>query len=152
MDYCEINDGSADDCNTNGLPDSCDIANGTSLDIDANDIPDECEDCNGNEVPDGMDLADCDGSPWCRDCNTNGELDVCDIASGESNDLNENGIPDECECLADINGDGFVNVSDVLTIIADWGCTACEASDINQDGIVNVADLLEAISSWGSCE
>ena len=31
------------------------------------------------------------------DCNENGELDICDIADGTSEDDNGNGIPDECE-------------------------------------------------------
>ena len=143
MDFCEINDGSADDCNANGLPDSCDIADGTSYDLDANEIPDECEDCNNNQLPDGMDLADCDGSPWCCDCNEN--------ASGESNDVNENGTPDICECLADVNGDLMVGVEDVLYVIAEWG-NANESVDLNQDGIVDVLDLLEIVGAWGPCE
>jgi len=152
MDSCETGDGSADDCNGNGLPDSCDIANGTSLDLDANEIPDECEDCDGNTLPDGMDLADCDGSPWCSDCNTNGELDVCDIASGESNDVNDNGIPDSCECLEDVNDDFFVDVGDILILIGYWGNTSYGPADINQDGIVNVQDLLLLVGAWGPCD
>ncbi len=42
------------------------------------------QDCNENGIPDAVDLADCDGSPWCSDCNANGVLDVCDIAVGTS--------------------------------------------------------------------
>jgi hypothetical protein len=38
------------------------------------------------------------------DCNDNGQLDECDIADGTSEDLNGNGIPDECEAVA--VGDG----------------------------------------------
>jgi hypothetical protein len=99
-----------------------------------------------------MDLADCDGSPWCSDCNANGELDVCDIASGESNDVNENEIPDICECLEDVNGDFLVNVADVLAVIADWGNTANVPADVNNDGIVDVQDLLAIVAAWGACE
>ncbi len=43
------------------------------------------------------------------DCNSNSKPDACDIADGTSMDLNENGIPDECEapasgacCLGDL--------------------------------------------------
>ncbi|MHC4092211.1 MAG: hypothetical protein ACYSVY_18390 [Planctomycetota bacterium] len=37
-------------------------------------------------------------------------------------DANGNGIPDACQpCPSDINGDGFVNVSDFLHLIAEWG-------------------------------
>jgi hypothetical protein len=38
------------------------------------------------------------------DCNGNGALDQCDISSGTSNDLNLNGIPDECEPDCNANG------------------------------------------------
>ena len=58
-------------------------------------------------------------------------------------DLNNTGTP------GDVNGDGVINVSDILLIISEWGpCSACPA-DVNQDGSVNVTDLLLAIANWG---
>jgi N-acetylglucosamine kinase-like BadF-type ATPase len=51
----------------------------------------------------------------------------------------------------DINGDGYVNVNDLLSIIDHWG-TNDETADINFDGIVNITDLLIVISNWGPCE
>jgi hypothetical protein len=51
----------------------------------------------------------------------------------------------------DINGDNYVNVSDLLTIIDQWGLTDSPA-DVNEDGIVNVSDLLIVIDNWGPCE
>lgn len=54
----------------------------------------------------------------------------------------------------DINGDGFVNVNDMLMVINSWGATSGPA-DINGDGIVNVNDLLIVINNWGpavSCQ
>ena len=53
-------------------------------------------------------------------------------------------------CVADINNDGFVNVTDLLEIVGTWGQTNVP-SDINGDGIVNVPDLLAVIDAWGSC-
>ena len=50
-----------------------------------------------------------------------------------------------------IGGDGEVNVSDLLSVIDQWGATKSEA-DINMDGIVNVTDLLIVVGTWGSCE
>ncbi len=48
----------------------------------------------------------------------------------------------------DVNGDGIVNVSDLLGVITYWGgCPAC-AADLNGDGVVNVSDLLAVISIW----
>ena len=58
------------------------------------------------------------------------------------------------ECEADLNGDGYVNVSDMLQLIEAWGpCTTktCDA-DIDGDNYVRVSDLLVLIDNWGSCE
>ena len=50
----------------------------------------------------------------------------------------------------DINGDGVVNVVDLLIVVGSWGpCGACDA-DINGDLIVDVVDLLAVISAWTS--
>lgn len=49
----------------------------------------------------------------------------------------------------DANGDGAVNVNDVLAVISNWGaCPVCSA-DINGDGVVDVLDLLMVIQHWG---
>ena len=49
---------------------------------------------------------------------------------------------------SDINGDGVVNVSDLLEIISAWGsCNGC-AADVNNDGMVNVTDILAVIGDW----
>ncbi len=54
-------------------------------------------------------------------------------------------------CPADINGDGNVNVTDLLAVIGAWGaCPGCPA-DINGDDVVNVTDLLAVIGAWGPC-
>ena len=61
------------------------------------------------------------------------------------------GMTSNCDCLADVTGDGTVNVSDILAVIAAWGtCEAC-ATDINGDNFVDVSDLLTVISLWGDC-
>ena len=77
-------------------------------------------------------------------------LDWCDINDGTSEDVNEDGIPDECQCLADINASGQVDVEDLLLIISQWNLSGGSA-DINFDGIVDVSDLLIVISNWGAC-
>lgn len=51
----------------------------------------------------------------------------------------------------DVNGDGLVNVGDLLAVINAWG--ACSPSnpcpaDLNADAVVNVLDLLLVINHW----
>ena len=57
---------------------------------------------------------------------------------------------DDGGCDEDVNGDGSVNVSDVLEIISLWGSDDSNA-DVNDDGIVNVSDLLAVVAAWGDC-
>ena len=60
-------------------------------------------------------------------------------------------------CPTDVNGDGAVNVTDLLTVIGDWGNagdgTFRPAGDCaplpNGDCVTNVADVLAVISGWG---
>jgi hypothetical protein len=87
------------------------------------------------------------------DCNGNGNFDPGDVISGTSPDVNGNWIPDECECLADINGDSAVNGSDIAFILAAWGTDGgvVPASDITLDGIVDGADLAYVLGAWGAC-
>lgn len=47
----------------------------------------------------------------------------------------------------DANGDGVVNVEDLLIVLAQWG-TAGPEGDVNHDGIVNVEDLLMVLANW----
>ena len=68
-----------------------------------------------------------------------------------------NGQIDDCECLADIAGDGppglgdgVVDVNDVLAIIGFWGSVG-PIGDIDFDGIVGVNDLLIVLEKWGNC-
>jgi parallel beta-helix repeat protein/predicted outer membrane repeat protein len=68
---------------------------------------------------------------------------------GTWDDNGGNTIADEC-CPADINGDGQVNVEEVLTVISAWD-TDDAGADINSDGIIDVEDLLIVISAWGFC-
>lgn len=57
-----------------------------------------------------------------------------------------------CSTGPDINGDGVVNVEDLLILIGAWGpCDdpgAC-AADLNGDQHVNVEDLLILVGAWG---
>jgi hypothetical protein len=88
------------------------------------------------------------------DCNHNGEADACDIFEGASDDLNGNGIPDECEAMGDLNGDGSINVADLLLLLAAWGdcgdpCSPPCSGDLDGDCHVGVMDLLGLLENWG---
>ncbi len=52
-------------------------------------------------------------------------------------------------CPADINGDGTVDVLDLLEVLGNWGGSG--DADITGDGVVDVLDLLEVLGSWGPC-
>ncbi len=86
------------------------------------------------------------------DCNANGEADACEILDGSAPDDNGNGIPDECDTPGDIDGNGSVDVTDLLILLGAWGpcanCGDCPA-DIDGDCIVGVTDLLALLGSWG---
>ena len=53
-------------------------------------------------------------------------------------------------CEGDINGDGEVNVEDLLVLIGAWGGDD-PAADIDGNGTVGVGDLLLLIAAWGAC-
>ncbi len=71
--------------------------------------------------------------------------------------INANGVLIVPPVPADINGDGHVNVIDLLAVINSWGacpappaaCPADIAPPPSGDGMVNVADLLMVINNWG---
>ena len=54
-------------------------------------------------------------------------------------------------CAGDVDGNGTVDVTDLLAVISAWGpCISCD-EDIDANGAVDVTDLLTIISAWGAC-
>ncbi len=48
----------------------------------------------------------------------------------------------------DVNGDGLIDVTDLLAILSAWGpCPRCP-EDLNEDNIVDVLDLLLVLGNW----
>jgi len=86
------------------------------------------------------------------DCNENNSMDICDIASGSSEDDNANGTPDECECPADFDGDGMVGAFDLAFLLGAWGPNPNHPADLDADGIVTAFDLAVLLGAWGPCE
>jgi hypothetical protein len=85
-----------------------------------------------------------------EDCNENGQFDSTEIIDGNATDYNLNNIPDDCECLADVDGDNTVGVLDLLLVIARWGQPS-PLGDVDFSGTVDVNDLLYLINTWGEC-
>ena len=54
-----------------------------------------------------------------------------------------------CLCPSYCNGDGTVNVSNLLAIIDVWGTDS--GCDVNGDGMIDVIDLLAVVDTWGEC-
>jgi hypothetical protein len=70
----------------------------------------------------------------------------------------ENIDPCPADILPQPNGDGVVNVTDLLILLAAWGpyteSIGCRSPDIappGGDGFVNVTDLLALLAAWGPC-
>jgi hypothetical protein len=88
-----------------------------------------------------------------RDCNASGVPDAIEIANGSLVDGDGDGIPDSCQCVADITGDRLVNAADLSVLLGFWGSTnpPLPSVDINRDGSVGAPDLSALLSAWGSC-
>ncbi len=83
------------------------------------------------------------------DCNDNGIDDLFDIRAGTSEDLNGNGKPDETECLCDRDGDGIIDVLDLLNYLSEYfiGGPSAELSG-DTPASITVIDLLNFLSCW----
>ena len=59
------------------------------------------------------------------------------------------------DCTGDTDGNGVVDVDDLLAVINNWGaCTGCDGDIAPKDGngVVDVDDLLMVTNGWGVCE
>ena len=56
----------------------------------------------------------------------------------------------EPSCPADLNGNYFVEVEDLLNMLTSFGCTSNCEGDLDGDGTVGIGDLLVLLSSVGA--
>jgi hypothetical protein len=69
----------------------------------------------------------------------------------ECTDADGDGEPDACGMPGDADGNGVINVDDILIIIGNYGCVNCPG-DLNGDGVIDVNDLLIVLNCWwGDC-
>ncbi len=54
-------------------------------------------------------------------------------------------------CPADLDGDGTVGASDLLSLLVQWGDDPGGPPDFDGDGTVGSSDLLILLANWGSC-
>ena len=57
-------------------------------------------------------------------------------------------VPDDCECIEDLNADGFVDLLDVVVILGQWMTSPDGLPDINGDGMVELQDLLMLLDAY----
>jgi glucose/arabinose dehydrogenase len=78
-----------------------------------------------------------------------GEIYICEQPSGSTAGEVFKIIPNNGEpLLTDLNCDGYVDISDLLELLADYGtCVGC-ASDTNGDDMTDITDLLALLADW----
>ena len=100
--------------------------------------------CNGDAMLDECDECDNDPSNDCvQDCEGtwggNVEFDECGVCNGDGT---------SCEILGDLNGDGILNVLDIVAMVnivlngGDYNPLA----DLNEDGINNILDIVSLVN------
>ncbi|MDG2423965.1 MAG: right-handed parallel beta-helix repeat-containing protein, partial [Phycisphaerales bacterium] len=78
-------------------------------DLGGNTVEEVCTDADGDGIADSYDNCYL-YNPKQLDCNGNGIGDVCDLADQTSYDIDQNGVPDECD--PDCDGDGIPDGAD----------------------------------------
>jgi hypothetical protein len=63
--------------------------------------------------------------------------------------------PSTCLPSPDLNGNGVVDLSDIVVLLSYWGkCTPsssykCYQADLNCDGVIDLSDISVLLSYWG---
>lgn len=67
-------------------------------------------------------------------------------------DINNDGIPDECQCVADIVPDGMIDLLDLSTLLASFGApngATFADGDLDGDRDVDIVDLSALLANFG---
>jgi hypothetical protein len=110
----------------------------------------------------GTDCQSSSCTPEGACCFTNGaclelpETDCVDIPGNVWQGAGSTCDPDPCAlpCPGDCdNGDGVVDIIDLLALLAAWGSGTgpCDIAPSGGDGVIDITDLLELLGGWGPC-
>jgi hypothetical protein len=89
---------------------------------------------------------------WTADCNADGIVDNGQILAGQLADIDNDGVPDVCDCPFDVVRDDVINGIDLGVLLGQWGPTnQFTLADFNNDGAVDGSDLGALLSAWGPC-
>ncbi len=86
------------------------------------------------------------------DCNGNGVRDRDDIEDGLSMDRDANLVPDDCQCLGDLTGDGVVDEQDLSVLLDHFGMPHFAGDldgDLDHDRDVDLRDLGLLLAVFG---
>ncbi len=80
----------------------------------------------------------------------NGVWETCQLQYCYSgyHQVNNECVIDEQMNQGDINGDGVVNIQDVIIILNNWG-QQNSPYDTNSDGVIDIQDLIKVLENWG---
>lgn len=56
-------------------------------------------------------------------------------------------------CPGDIDGNGAVDTTDLISMLAGWGPCACDScsTDLDGSGTTDISDLISLLAAWGPC-
>ena len=82
-----------------------------------------------------------------------GTLSVIDVRGHMSQHTFDIDVPSLTEAapqlVADVNGDGIVNIQDLVLVSGQFGKTGKNSADVNGDGVVNIQDLVLVAGAFG---
>ncbi len=84
------------------------------------------------------------------DTDDDGDPDIL-VANRSSNDVSVLNNQTCTPCPADVDGDGTVSITDLLSLLAAWGPNPGHPADIDGNGTVAMPDLLALLAAWGPC-
>ncbi len=76
-------------------------------------------------------------------------LQVIDVHGNIAKQTFSIGATGGVQVVGDINGDGVVNIQDLVLVANAFGQTGQQPADVNGDGIVNIADLVKVAGAIG---